>query len=376
MKVLITGGGTGGHLFPGIAIAKVVKKRNSGADILFVGTSRGIESKVLPKEGYSLKTIRIEPLVGHKFLKMLLSLGRIPLTVLDSLKILKEFTPDIVIGLGGYSSGPLVIIASLKGIPTVILEQNVIPGLTNRILSRFVDAIAINFKSSEVFFPEKKVHLTGNPIREEISSGMKEEGLKVFGLEDGIFTILVFGGSAGAHRINKAMAEALGYLNDLKSRIQIIHQTGAKDYGEISEFYRSSGVKATTLSFIDRMADAYAAADLVISRAGAGTLSEITACGKASLLIPYPYAAKNHQEVNAQVLLNAGAAGLILDKDLDGKRLASEIRFLMVDPERLWQMEMASKRLGNREGAEKVVDLSLDLVRSQESGVGLLCSRR
>lgn len=363
MKILITGGGTGGHLFPGLAIAKGFKGRNSRADIYFVGTDRGIESKILPKEGYPLKTIRIEPLAGHRILKILLSLSRFPLALLDSLRILKEINPDIVIGLGGYSSGPIVIIASLKGIPTLILEQNSIPGLTNRILSRFVDAIAINFKSSKDFFPDRKTYLTGNPIREEITSRGKEEGLKAFGFDEEHFTILVFGGSAGAHRINKAMTEAIVYLDDLKDKIQIIHQTGDKDYNDINEFYKSRGFKAVVLPFIDRMADAYAAADLVVSRAGAGTISEITACGKPSILIPYPYAAKNHQELNAKVLLDAGAAGLILDKELDGKRLASEIRFLIEDPERIWQMGKESKRLGISDGARKVVDLSLEIIK-------------
>jgi UDP-N-acetylglucosamine--N-acetylmuramyl-(pentapeptide) pyrophosphoryl-undecaprenol N-acetylglucosamine transferase len=283
------------------------------------------------------------------------------------LRILKEITPDIVIGLGGYSSGPLVAIASLKGIPTLILEQNAIPGLTNRILSRVVDAIAINFKSSEGFFSDLKIHLTGNPVREEITSGKKEEGLKKFGLDEGLFTVLIFGGSAGAHRINKAMVEAISYLNALKNRIQIIHQTGDKDYAEMSEFYRSRGFKIAVLPFIDSMADAYAASDLVVSRAGAGTLSEITACGKPSILIPYPYAAKNHQEINARILLDEGAAMLILDKELDGKRLVSEIRFLMEDPERLWQMEKASKRLGISDAARKIVDLAMGLVRVKSS---------
>lgn len=374
MKVLIAGGGTGGHLYPGIAIARVFK--NNGAEIQFVGTSKGIESRVLPKEGYALRTIRIRPLAGRRFLSVLSSLRIFPLAMIDSLKMIKEVTPDIVIGLGGYSSGPLVILAALKGIPTLILEQNVIPGFTNRVLSRFVDAIAINFKSSECFFPKQKTHLTGNPIREEITSGVKEEALKTFGLEEDLFTILVFGGSAGAHKLNKAMTEALSYLDVYKNRIQIIHQTGEKDFEEVSEFYGSRRVRAVTLPFIEGMADAYAAADLVVSRAGAGTLSEITACGKASILIPYPYAAKNHQEINATVLLDAGAAGLIPDRDLDGKRLASEIRFLMEDPERLWQMEMASKRLGNRDGTRKVADLCMDLVRGQRSEVNVLCSRR
>lgn len=376
MKVLITGGGTGGHLYSGIAIAKVFKNMNSTIDIQFVGTNTGLENKVVPQEGYLLKTIRIRPLAGHKFLKVLASVSRFPLAVLDSLKILKDVSPDIVIGLGGYSSGPVVIMAALKGIPTVIVEQNVIPGVTNRVLSRFVDAIAINFKSSEIFFPKKKVYLTGNPIREGITSGVKEEALRLFGLEEGLFTILVLGGSAGAHRINMSVAEALGYLNDLKDRIQIVHQTGDKDFKGISEFYRSKGFKGIVLPFIDRMSDAYAVADLIVSRAGAGTLSEITACGKASILVPYPYAAKNHQEVNARVLLDVEAAWIILDRELNGERLASGIRDLMEDPERLWQMERASKRLGNKDGAKKVVDITLDLIRGTDSGVNLACSKR
>lgn len=366
MKILIAGGGTGGHLFPGLAIAKGFKDMNGGADIFFAGTERGIESRVLPKEGYPLKNIRVEPLAGHGLFKIFASLGRFPLALSDSLKILKETSPDIVIGLGGYSSGPLLIVASLKGIPTLILEQNVIPGVTNRILSKFVDAVAVNFKSSKEFFPERKTYITGNPIREGIASGRKEEGIITFGLEDGLFTILVFGGSAGAHTINKAMTGAIRYLIDLKDKIQIIHQTGDKDLDEIKEFYVSRDVKTAVLPFIERMAEAYAVSDLVVARAGAGTISEITACGKPSILVPYPYAAKNHQEVNAKILLDEGAAGLILDRELDGKRLASEIRFLIENPERLWRMEKASKRLGITDGTKKVVNISMNLVRRQK----------
>lgn len=367
MKILIAGGGTGGHLFPGIAIAKGFKERNGGADIFFVGTERGIESRVLPKEGYPLKSIRVEPLAGHGLFKRFLSLSRFPLALTDSLRILKEVSPDIVIGLGGYSSGPLLIVASLKGIPTLILEQNVIPGMTNRFLSKFVDAVAVNFKSSKEFFPERKTYITGNPIRDGIASGSREDGLRTFGLEDGRFTILIFGGSAGAHRINKSMTEAIGYLGDFKDKIQLIHQTGDKDYEEIKEFYIARDFKTAVFPFIERMAEAYAASDLIVARSGAGTISEITACGKPSILVPYPYAAKNHQEINAKILLNEGAAALILDKDIDGKRLASEIRFLIENTERLWQMEKASKKLGIKDGTKKVVDLSMEIVKRDSS---------
>lgn len=365
MKVIIAGGGTGGHLYAAVALAKEFERRDGKVEILFVGTEKGIEGKVVPRLGYTLRTIRVEAFSGQGFLRKAIIFFRIPLSLLDSLRILNEFSPDIVIGVGGYPSGPLLLTASLKGIPTLIHEQNTIPGITNRILSRFVDGVAIGFKGTERFFSKGKTRHTGNPIREEIASAHKDDGLKAFGLYKDRFTLFIFGGSRGARRINDAMAEALSYLTDLKDSIQLIHQTGEEDYARISEFYSLGGFKASVFRFIEDMAEAYAASDLIVSRAGAETISEITACGKASILIPYPYATHNHQGFNAKSLLDAGAAQVIPDRELNGKRLSSEIRLFIEDPERLWLMEMESKRLGSSDGARKVVDLSMEIIDSK-----------
>lgn len=324
MKVIIAGGGTGGHLFPGLALADCISQRYPEAKILFVGTQKGLEAKIIPKTKYELKFISIQGFIGKSAgqkIKTLISLLR---SMNESKSIINSFSPDVIFGVGGYASFPVVLTASFRRIPTIILEQNTVPGLANKILGRFVSAIAITYPETMDYFPKQKVYLTGTPIRKEILQADTEKAKRLFSLEDGKITILVFGGSLGARKINKAMTEALPYLLSIKDRIQIIHQTGEHDYNWVSTEYRNFQFKATILPFIYEMAEAYSVADLVISRAGASTLAEITAIGKASILIPYPYAAYNHQEINARRLLSRGACELILDRDLSGQSLAKK----------------------------------------------------
>lgn len=365
MNIIIAGGGTGGHLFPALAVARELQKTLPGVKITFVGTVRGIESKIIPREGYDLKFIRSEGLVGRDLLSTARSLLKIPLSMADSFGILKEIRPDLVMGVGGYSSGPVLLCAKIMGIPTMIHEQNTVPGLANKLLGKFVDTVAVTYHESIKFFPQDKVFLTGNPVREEVLNGDREKGCKIFSLDRDRFTIFVFGGSLGAHHINEAVGEALTYLEPLKDRIQFLHQTGEKDFNSMKELYSSKGFKGTVMPFSHQMADAYSAADLVISRAGATTLAELTACGKAAILVPFPYSAGNHQESNARKLWDMGAAQLILDRDLDGKKLFDMIKFLIEDPEALPEMERISRSLGNRGATGKVIELMKGLLKKK-----------
>lgn len=365
MNIIIAGGGTGGHLFPGIAVARELKKTLPDVRIIFVGTVEGMEAKIIPKEGFDIRFIRSEGLVGKNIYRSAMSALKMPLSLWDSYKILKELKPELVFGVGGYCSGPALLNASLMGIPTIIHEQNTVPGLTNRALGKFVNTVAVTYHESVDFFPQDKTYLTGNPVREEILKGDRDRGYKIFALEKELFTIFVFGGSRGASKINHAVGEALTYLEEFKDKIQILHQTGDKDFKPMKEIYRSRGFKGTVIPFAYEMADAYAAADLVISRAGATTLAELTACGKAAILIPYPYAAGNHQEANARKLWDIGAAQMILDSDLNGKTLSDIVKYILEDPDAVGEMERISRSLGVSDAAKRIVELMRGLLKNR-----------
>ena len=366
MNIIIAGGGTGGHVFPALAVAKGLRKAIPGARVTFVGTVRGIEAKIIPREGYDLRFIRSEGLVGRSLVKTARSLLKIPLSMMDSFGILKDIRPELVIGVGGYSSGPVLLCAKMMGIPTLIHEQNTVPGFANKILGKFVDTVAVTYHESIKYFPRDRVYLTGNPVREEVLTGDKEKGCKAFSLDRDLFTIFVFGGSLGASHINEAVGEALRFLEPLKDSIQFLHQTGEKDFSVMKELYSSKGFKGTVIPFAYQMADAYSVADLVISRAGATTLAELTACGKAAILVPFPYSAGNHQEVNARKLWDMGAAQLLLDRDLDGKKIFDMIKSLIDDPEALSDMERRSRSLGNRGATNKVIELVMGLIKKRD----------
>lgn len=367
MNIVIAGGGTGGHVFPAIAIANELRKSIADVQITFVGTTKGIESKIVPKEGYDIRFIKSEGLVGKDIFRTIKSALKIPLSLKDSQKILKELQPELVLGVGGYSSGPVLLCAALMGIPTIIHEQNTLPGFTNKLLGRVVDLIAVTYQESMKFFPQEKTYLTGNPVRSEILKGDRNKGCRIFNLDGNLFTIFVFGGSLGATRINSAVGEALAYLEPFKDKIQFLHQTGDKDLDSVREAYRRREFKGTVIPFAYEMADAYAVADLVISRAGATTLAELTACGKAAILVPYPFAAGNHQEINARKVWDIGAAQMILDQDLNGKTLADLIKYLLQDPDAVGQMERISKSLGNPEATGRIIELMLGLLKKKFS---------
>lgn len=363
MKVIIAGGGTGGHLFPGLAIAEEFRKRDNTTEIVFVGTEHGLEAKIIPREGYPIRFLRSEGIVGKSFWKKVKGTAALLLSVIDSKQILNTVAPDIVIGVGGYASGAIVMVADLKSIPTMIHEQNSVPGLTNRILGRFVGRVCVTYHESLSSFPMNKTFLTGNPIRHKILKGDRGAACRLFSLDKDLFTVFIFGGSSGAQAINRTMVDALNHLTDLKEKVQFLHQTGDRDFENIRDAYRKTGVRGTVAPFIYQMAEAYAAADIVVSRAGATTLAELTALGKPAILIPYPHAAGRHQEFNAMKLGEMGAAMVVLEQDLKGGELAAAIRKIYMDEGLRAEMKSSSRGLGRPDACSRIVDIAMSLMR-------------
>jgi UDP-N-acetylglucosamine--N-acetylmuramyl-(pentapeptide) pyrophosphoryl-undecaprenol N-acetylglucosamine transferase len=351
MKMIIAGGGTGGHLFPGIAVADEFLAANPENEVLFVGTERGIEARLLPKLGYPLELISGSGIKGLGTLAKVQSGLRLLNGYAQSRKILKRFQPDLVLGVGGYASAPLLLAARGMGIRLFIHEQNATPGLANKILGRFAQIIFISMAESASQFPKESTLLTGNPIRKEILWRFQERVRSV----GGEFRVLVFGGSAGAHRINLALIEALPHLSGERENLVFTHQTGEKDLEEVRRGYQAQGFKATVSPFIEDMAAAYGAADLVVCRAGATTIAEVTACGKGCVFIPYPYAADDHQRKNAEALLAREAGFMILEEDLTGEALAELILSLKKDPQRLAQVERNARSLAHLDAAQAIV---------------------
>jgi UDP-N-acetylglucosamine--N-acetylmuramyl-(pentapeptide) pyrophosphoryl-undecaprenol N-acetylglucosamine transferase len=355
MRVVIAGGGTGGHLFPGIAIAEELKRR--GAEVVFVGTARGIESRVVPQEGFPLELIDVGGLKGKGLLGLLRGLARVPRALLQSRAILLRHRPDLVIGVGGYASGPMVLAAALARRPTAILEQNSVPGITNRILGRLVRAVFAAFGESRRYFPARKVRLAGNPIRARLREALIGDDAAMQQHEGR--SLLVCGGSQGAHPVNELVVEAIALLaaeGRLPGGLKLVHQTGKDDAASVAERYRSAGVVADVRAFIDDMASAYRGADLVIGRAGATTIAELTALGRASLLIPFPQAADDHQTVNARSLERAGAARVLAQATLTPRALADAIAELLSDGATRARMAIAARSLGRPDAAREIVD--------------------
>ncbi len=369
MRVIIAGGGTGGHVFPGLALAEELKKRDAVVEVVFVGTEAGIEARVVPREGYPIRYVRASGIVGMSVFGKMRAVMLSVLSIFDAYRIIQAVRPDIVIGVGGYASGAVVFLASLLSVPTMILEQNSAPGMTNKILGKFVDSVCVTYQESMSFFPSDKAFLTGNPVRERLLKGSAAVGRRLFSLGEGLFTVFVFGGSSGARSINKAIVECLPHLDDLKDRVQFLHQTGQADYDAVRNAFRESGYRGTIVPFIYEMGDAYAAADLVISRAGATTLAELTVLGKPAILVPYPFAAGRHQEFNALKLQEMGAARVILDGELRGETLAAAIRELVLDAATREEMRRASASIGRPDAAARVADVAFSLLRqSSPSG--------
>lgn len=357
MRIVIAGGGTGGHLFPGIAVAEEFLKRDPQSEVSFIGTKRGIEHRLLGPLGYTLKEIDVEGLKGRGVAALIKGLYAIPVSMVQSRRILADFRPDVVIGVGGYASGPAVLVAWMMGIPTAIAEQNALAGNTNRILGKFVDKVFLTYHQSKRQFAAAKVLVTGNPVRAAFVAGLDRPEEKKAGRQ-----ILIFGGSQGATAINKTVVAMLPLWRKMKDRIRIVHQTGERDLEMVKKAYAGQGIAADVRAFIVDMVSAYAAADLMICRAGATSLAEITAAGKASILIPFPFAADDHQTLNARAMVEAGAAVMIRESDLTADKLFQTVEGLLADEQKLKEMEKQAKALGRPHAAARIVDACAQLV--------------
>ena len=362
MRVVMAGGGTGGHLYPGIAVARELLARRPDAVVSFAGTARGIEARVIPREGFPLDLIRSTGVKGKSLLDRVRGAALVPVSLADGWRIVSARRPSIVIGVGGYSSGPVVLVAALRGVPTMLLEQNAVPGLTNRMLSWFVQAAAVTFDSTQAFFGAK-AFVSGNPVRPEFfaASGPHQESA----LDDqtSVTRVLVFGGSQGAHAINVAMVEAAPQLAAGGPALRLVHQTGERDLEMVRAAYREAGLQADVEPFLYDMGRQLGQADVIVCRAGATTLAEITAAGKAAVLIPLPTATDDHQRLNAEVLANAGAADLLVQRDLDGPVLAARVLALAGDRPRRERMAAAARTLARPDAARVIVDRALELAR-------------
>ena len=360
MRIVIAGGGTGGHLFPGIAIAEEFIKRDRRAEIIFIGTQKGIESKLLGQVGHELRTIDIEGVKGRGMKALVKGFYQIPQSMWQSRRILKQFRPQIVIGVGGYASGPAVQAAYFMGIPTAIAEQNAMPGITNRILGKFVDKVFVTYAQTEAWFSHSKVMLSGNPVRAAFFNVRS-----LAKAEKDFQQLLIFGGSQGAMAINKGVVEMLPDLQQMKTPLHVLHQTGTREVEMVRKAYDHYGIRAEVTPFIVDMAGAYAQADLIICRAGATSLAEITAAGKAAILIPFPWATNDHQTKNAQAMADAGAAIMINEQELKGKTLFNTVEHLLGDDKKLHLMEDNSAKLGNVNAAATIVDACLKLMAAK-----------
>lgn len=350
MRVLIAAGGTGGHIYPGIAVAKEIMRRDPASVVRFVGTARGLENRLVPQAGFELSLIESAGLVNMGLMQRLKGLLILPKSFFGARRLIRSFDPDVVIGAGGYVSGPVVMTASLMRFPTVLMESNAVPGFTNRRLARFVDAAAVSFDAALPYFPGGKAIVTGNPVRREFFAMQPKPR------DPAKTSLLLFGGSQGSRAINEAMIAALPGLVAVRERLHITHQTGPADFAKVRAGYANAGWnEAHVLEYIDDMMSAFAANDLIVSRAGATTSAELMAAGKAAIMIPLP--GQLEQTRNAEAMQNAGAARMIPQSELNGERLAKEIVALVEAPEEITNIENAARRMGRKDAAAVTVDL-------------------
>lgn len=349
MRAVFAGGGTGGHLFPGLAVAELLRDKITGLEIVFIGTGRrGLEKRVI-QEGFDFRSIHAVGLAGGGLWKKMKGVYPLVKAVFQSIGLLRELKPYMVFGLGGYSSGPVGLAAGLLGVPLFIHEQNMIPGLTNRFLGRIARIVFISFEKTADYFPQDKTLLVGNPLRSDLLNVQPRKA-------NGKFSLLVMGGSQGSQFINHTIVKALGMLGDLKDELSILHQTGEGEYGEVRSHYGDLPFKAAVRPFIEDMGGAYAEADLIVARAGATTIAEITALKKAAVFIPYPFAANNHQEMNARFLEEKGAGKVLLESDLTPEVLAMTIREYYEHPEELALMRKRAGALGRTDASYRITE--------------------
>ncbi len=354
-RILIAAGGTGGHIFPALAVAQELQShlRSGYSDeqgtpvIEFLGTGRGLESRVIPRAGFRLRTVAAAGLKGMGALKRLSNLLVLPRSAIETAGILREFQPDAVVGIGGYLAGPAMLEAALKDIPTLLIEPNAVPGFTNRVLAPIVKLAAVGFEEAARYYGSK-ARVTGHAVRREFFDVQEKEHVPPF-------TVLVLGGSQGSKSINNIMVELLTLLHS--ETVKFVHQTGERDYNDVLNSYRERGVEAEIHKFIDDVPGALARADLVIARSGAATVAELAAAGRAALLIPFPHSTDQHQLQNARALERVGAAHILEERELTASRLANEILELLGSPERLKAMGRSARSLARPHAAAEIADL-------------------
>lgn len=367
-RVIISGGGTGGHIYPAITIARAIAELEP-TEFLYVGSKIGLENTLIPKEGLPFVTLDVRGLERKLSFRNVVTLAKTTGSLFRAEMIIRKFKPDVVIGTGGFVCGPVLLAASLSGIPTLIQEQNVIPGVTNQILSRFVSAIALGYQEAASRFKRNsELVYTGNPVRKDVLTVSREEGRRLLGLDPHKFTLLAAGGSRGARSINNAMIEVHRHFKEDES-VQILHVTGDREYDRVVKQLDGIdgkgryGAGSRVIPYLHTMPEALAAADLAVYRAGAVGLAELAVRGVPSILIPYPYAAEDHQRYNAQALVMCGAAKMILDKMLTGKDLLDEIIHLTKEPQVLADMAKASRSMGKPDAAADIAKLALSMIR-------------
>ena len=358
MRAILAGGGTGGHVIPALAIANQLKK-SYDAEVLFIGTARGIENRLVPAAGFPLQLVRVGALKNVSLTTRLKTAFDLPRAVWDAARMLNQFAPDVVIGVGGYASGPAMLAAVVKHIPTLAFEPNVVPGFANRMVARFVSGAAVHFEETAEYFRHAEV--TGVPVRQAFFEIAPKRG--------GTPTVLVFGGSQGAHAINDAMMRCLPVLQREAPGIHIIHQTGERDYNDALAAYASFGESAEVFKFIEDMPAAFARADLVVCRSGASTVAEIAAAGKPAVFVPFPRAADDHQRVNAAALERHGAAVEVEESKLEGVWLAETIAALLQDPQRLECMSQAARELAHLNAARDIAKMAARVAGIEKSAM-------
>ena len=359
MRIIITGGGTGGHLFPGIALADSLRQRFPDCEIMFIGTKRQLDQKVLAEQNFRQESISCMGLKGMGWSHRLKSLASLPQAVLEAWRIIKAFKPQLVFGVGGYVTGPVLLAARLQGIPTCIHEQNSIPGLANRMIARFAKRIFVSIPG-DYPFPLGKTVVAGNPVRQEIIAAAAERRDKK--IEEPL-TLLIMGGSLGAHRINLLMLDALEIIKEKSAvALKLIHQTGAADEEQVRAAYLAAGVEAEVGAFFKDMDRVYAQADLAVARAGATSLAELSVMGLPALLIPYPYATDDHQAKNAQFYVAEGGAEMYREAELDAGVLASAIMNVLSKRKKMEQMGAAMRKMSRPAAAEQILNNCMELI--------------
>jgi UDP-N-acetylglucosamine--N-acetylmuramyl-(pentapeptide) pyrophosphoryl-undecaprenol N-acetylglucosamine transferase len=363
IRLIVTGGGTGGHLFPGISLAQAMMGAYPSCEVLFIGTERKVDRTALNSLGFTTTTIKSQGIKGKNFLSIIKALLQQPIAFWQAVKIIRKFKPDLVFGVGGYVTGPVILASRLLGVTTCIHEQNSIPGLTNKLLGHIANKIFVSLPGSEKYFPKQKTILSGNPVRSNIIKESREP--KTIS-EQEPFTLLILGGSQGARRLNSLMLEAAeNSLSKLSPPPIIIHQTGGQDEDTVRMKYAELGLKARVQAFYSDMAEIYSQADLIISRAGATTLAELTVFQKPVILVPFPYAADNHQEINGRYLVEAGAGIMFSQEELTGEILGNEINRLLGNKEILADMSKKSGMISKPEATETIINACMELLKSK-----------